>query len=894
MSYSRGCELVRLAEAHGHPVAVLFGSCIRSGLEHKNRRQTYVDTAVGAFRAHFRDQDEFTPILNSFKQSCNRFDDYSSMISWLHTAYPMEDRIKITELRILLSSRISVSEASPRTRSILEQAIARSDGDFLRDLWSLPTLKDKTSLGSFLIRACRLGEAAITRSLLRIGADVDYIAADGTTFFHWIFMLEEEAMASIERNLSYGTFKTLELPCRSVHFLHSQWPLRLQGTPLAFAVSVGHLAAVRLLLALGASPLTPAFGSIHDDFHEQISWTPIHLAAQRYDAEMMVLLLESVPPHQYPPYDSIAHVLSYHSSIEGLAFLGWSCSRALDDTMSVCREAKNWRRPEPSIIPLVEAVHCHDELVVRSLLKRNPRLARMPIAQTEGSAAFTYPAHLAVREAAIQDSPSSHAVLAAIFDTDQASLKAKDSNGCTPLHIAVTGYSCRVPSWLLDHEPSLLTVLDHEGRSALHYCVSATSTKLLVEKGADLNLADKKGVTAMHYAVESGATQALHEILISNGCNADVKDQALSTPLHYATSKGSFEATNCLLALGATVDEQDQKGNTPLHLAVLNGRDDIAKLLVEYESSVMFVKNHQGQVPCHIAILQGNSTVIALLAATAAEKDGNGISPLHLCVLSQNTGWMRLLLSSCSLPDASRANVGGRRPLHITAQVQSPDPAVLSLQNGIYAGLKDMQGNNALHVAIKAPESPNLIELCEILHSAGISLTEQDVDGFTPWDIAIQAENFSAMRFLLNNGGVSACPGLVFTDFSLQANFGEKDVGKMSAVYSNGVFVLLRECHRRLFHQAIENDEDPFQAILSFGVQGHEKYIIEHYLDERERLQAWDILPALNEFPIELPSCNIYEDRLISLRKVSISMSLNGCIDTKPNPLVLCGSSTLR
>lgn len=749
INHSRGLELVRLAESHGHSVAVLFESCMRGGLEHTNRRQTYVNATVGAFRAHFQDQDEFTSILDSIKQSPNQFDDYSSMAAWLHTTYPMEDKMKVTELRLLLSSRITASGTLPKTRSILEQAIARGDGDFLRDLWSLPNLKDKASLGSFFIRACRLGEAAIVRSLLRIGADIDYIAADGTTLLHWLFMFPETSMASIQNNLSNGTSRCIELPCKSVHVLHDQWPLRLQGTPLAFAVSVGHLAAVKLLLALGANPLTPAFGSILDGFHEHANWTPIHLAARRYDAEMMELLLRSVPPpRQSPPYDSIARALSYHSSIEGLAFLGWPCSGALNDTLSILRKLKRWSRPKPSTIPLVEALHCHDELVVRSLLKQNPRLVRKPIAPTEEPSAFTYPAHLAAQEAAVQDSPNSYAVLTAIFDTDQAGLKAKDSNGCTPLHIAVTGYSSRVPGWLLEHNPSLLTALDHEGRSALHYCVSATSVKLMLDKGANLNLADKKGMTAMHYAAESGATQALHELLISNEAGADVKDHTLSTPLHYAASRGSFEATNCLLALGATVDEQDQEGNTPLHLAVRNGRDDIAKLLVKYKNSVMFVKNHQGQVPCHIAILQGNSTAITLLAATAAERDGNWNSPLHLCALSRNAKWMRELLSFCSPLDASQANFVSQTPLHISAQVLAPDLALLLLQKGISAGQKDVQGNNALHFALKAPESPSQIQLCKILHAAGISLTERNGNGLTPWEIALQAENFSAMRFL--------------------------------------------------------------------------------------------------------------------------------------------------
>lgn len=757
-NYSRGFELVHLAERYGHPAAVLFGSCIRGGLEQQNRRQTYVDTTVRAFRDHFHDQDEFTSILNAIKQSPNKFDDYSSMTSWLRTTYPLKDKIKAMELRLLVSSRIAASRTSPKTVSILEQAIARSDGDFLRDLWSLPTLKDKDSLGSFLIRACRLGETAIVRSLLQIEADVDYIAADGTTFFHWLFMLEERSMAFIHRNLSHGKFKAIELPSRGVHFLHRQWPLRLKGTPLAFAVSVGNVAAVRLLLALGANPLTPAFGSILDGSHDQVNWTPIHLAARLYDAEMLELLLESVPFRRSPPYDSIACALSYHSSIEGLAFLRWPCSGALNDTMSVLRKRIKRIRPKRSTVPLVEAINCHDELLVRNLLKQNPRLVRMPIAQMKGFAAVTYPAHLAVHEAAIQDSPISYAVLTAIFDTDQASLKTKDSNGCTPLHIAVTGYSCRVPSWLLEHNPSLFTALDHEGRSALHYCISATSTKLLLDKGAELNLADKKGMTAMHYAAESGATQALRELMVSNEASADVKDLTLSTPLHHATSKGSFEATTCLLAFGAAVDDQDHEGNTPLHLAVRNGRDDITKLLVEYKSSVMFVKNHRGQVPCHIATLQGNLTAITLLAASATESDGNGNSSLHLSVILRNAELMRLLLSSCSSLDGCQANVAGQTPLHLAVRLRALDLVRLLLQKGKSTGMKDLEGNNALHIAMKAPESPQRIELCEILHAAGISLTERDGNGDTPWEIAIQKENFSLMGFLVRSGGYAACP----------------------------------------------------------------------------------------------------------------------------------------
>lgn len=114
--------------------------------------------------------------------------------------------------------------------------------------------------------------------------------------------------------------------------------------------------------------------------------------------------------------------------------------------------------------------------------------------------------------------------------------------------------------------------------------------KIIVEKGADLNVASNNGGTILHFAAEGGSPEII-EVLIEKGFNYDEPDRYGWTPLHYATQYGQKAAMEFLVNKGADINGQILSGKTPFNIATERGYDDIAQFLAAtgaHQSSQQF------------------------------------------------------------------------------------------------------------------------------------------------------------------------------------------------------------------------------------------------------------------------------------------------------------------
>lgn len=94
---------------------------------------------------------------------------------------------------------------------------------------------------------------------------------------------------------------------------------------------------------------------------------------------------------------------------------------------------------------------------------------------------------------------------------------------------------------------------------------------LLIQSGADVNLADVHGRTPLHLAAEKVDSNEHHECveyLLVNGARVDIQDCIdKRTPLHIASKRGCVRCINRLLQYKARTDITDSEGNTALHVA---------------------------------------------------------------------------------------------------------------------------------------------------------------------------------------------------------------------------------------------------------------------------------------------------------------------------------------
>ena len=127
----------------------------------------------------------------------------------------------------------------------------------------------------------------------------------------------------------------------------------------------------------------------------------------------------------------------------------------------------------------------------------------------------------------------------------------------------------------------LLDCRDEEGGlTALHWAVRSNNTemvRLLLSKGASLQVTDNEGQTALHRAVRTNNRELLTVLLRSGGSSGDVinqKTKAGRTPLHLAVRSDQPEMVTLLLEEGADAGIPDAQGWSCLHLAVIRGHSD--------------------------------------------------------------------------------------------------------------------------------------------------------------------------------------------------------------------------------------------------------------------------------------------------------------------------------
>ncbi|KAM0252319.1 hypothetical protein ACHAQJ_007812 [Trichoderma viride] len=470
-----------------------------------------------------------------------------------------------------------------------------------------------------VIQACFDNDSNTLISLLFQQQDPNSSTVDGCTMFHWFFMLEDpEAIVEILESVYKEPIHLhASLPFSYRRKAHDQWPLQLHGTPLGTAILVNSLPTVRALLAFGANPLDHVYRS--EDFpagDPKISWTALHMASKYHCSEILQYLLLLVPKASLSALCPLASALPFSTSLERLAMHGAHRQEELDKTIDAIRSVQSLQTPSLSgMTALTQAIDFQDYDVVAALLRAEPELASIPLASVENPAVFNLPIHLAAQLAARRDVPEALSILQLINsyteDLNAKTNSSRDHLGMTPLHLAVTGPSCRATRWILDQCIGLLELEDNLGRTALHGCASDDNLEFLLIKGSAINQTDKYGMTALHRASIRGELE-LVRCLLKHSPPLDLMNNTYGTPLHCAVINGSVDVVRALLEAGAPLNTQDRKGNTPVHVAVRMGRYMILRNLLEKGGS-RSIQNVNGRTPEDLASSIGTTHSIATL-----------------------------------------------------------------------------------------------------------------------------------------------------------------------------------------------------------------------------------------------------------------------------------------
>ncbi|KAH0539791.1 hypothetical protein KQX54_008056 [Cotesia glomerata] len=315
----------------------------------------------------------------------------------------------------------------------------------------------------------------------------------------------------------------------------------------------------------------------------------------------------------------------------------------------------------------------------------------------------------------IKDTPpfNSELSVVSILLKRGADVNTRLQTGETALHMAVQNNNEITVKALLEYDAKV-NVSNSKGTTPLHLAAQVKNLTIfnsLLSRNTDVRATDVHGVTALHFAAEAGDVNIIGSLL-QNKPDVNAVDRFNCTPLHYAAKYGPLECVSILLDHNADVNAFDISGSTPLHLAVGSKHAEIVELLINFDANVN-VPNESGDTCLHISVERDTDTRIT-----------------------------KLLMKHCK--DINCFNQDGLTPLLIAAK-KNPALVECLIDYGADVHLTDLQGRNALHIAVENGQLESVVSL--LAKNADVNC--KDADGKTPLLIAILDGNEELTNTLL-------------------------------------------------------------------------------------------------------------------------------------------------
>ena len=104
--------------------------------------------------------------------------------------------------------------------------------------------------------------------------------------------------------------------------------------------------------------------------------------------------------------------------------------------------------------------------------------------------------------------------------------------------------------------------------------------KVLLDAGADPNIADGYGNSPLHWAAKQGL-ERIAQLLIKSGADVNSTDKCGQTPLYWAARVGHRDVVKVLLSAGADPDKRNVRGESALDGPTMIGDMDVVLLLLD-------------------------------------------------------------------------------------------------------------------------------------------------------------------------------------------------------------------------------------------------------------------------------------------------------------------------
>ena len=523
-------------------------------------------------------------------------------------------------------------------------------------------------------------------------------------------------------------------------------------TPLYYAVWSGSVELVEYLI-------TSHYNVLDTD---SIGRTILHIACQKGNLTFVKHLVEN-----YPSLLSICD----NAGVTPLQCTGWSGSVELTEYLIT------------SHTDLLETDSCGRNILhsacqegkvtlVKHLIKHYPVLLNMR--DTDGMTAL----HRSGWSESIE--------LIEYLITCHCDILDRDSDGGTILHIVCQAGNLTLVKHLVENYPALLSMKDNNGVTPLHCAGLSGSielTEYLIACHCEVLDTDSDCRTILHIACKEGKLTLVKHLIENYQALVNLRDNVGLTPLHYAGWSGSVELTECLMTCNYDVSDTDSGGRTILHHACHQGKQTLAKHLVEKYPALGTLRDNNGLSPLHCAGFSGSIELTEYLIdyhcdihdtdsggrtilhhacykdkltlvkhlvenypALMSMIDNKGLTPLH-CVGCSGSVEMTEYLTNCHC-DIADTDSGGRTILHYACQ-EGKLTLVKHLAENYQALLtiRDNDSMTPLHIAGWSGS----VELTKYLITCHSIALDTDNNGWTILHYACQEGKLTLVKHLVEN-----------------------------------------------------------------------------------------------------------------------------------------------
>lgn len=228
--------------------------------------------------------------------------------------------------------------------------------------------------------------------------------------------------------------------------------------------------------------------------------------------------------------------------------------------------------------------------------------------------------------------------------------------GHSPLEICVLARNADAAKVFIEKLSDVNSYL-FGGRTLLYVSVEKDLleiVKLLIKRGADINVKSDKSATVLHAACLSGCYQML-KFLLENGANTDINSVNAdgATPLYIAARNGDYKVIKLLLDCGADPNIAHRiLKSTVLHRLSEYGHAESVELILNHIRGDLIIKiDVNSRIPADYAAENGHIQILKLLLNSrhsSIDRERSVRSPLFVGALNGHLNVVKILIDQTS------------------------------------------------------------------------------------------------------------------------------------------------------------------------------------------------------------------------------------------------------